>query len=56
MKDSVIKAVFAFTHRINDDGTYKVQLSDSLHEADSATKEKQRTATLRKAKKTEAVV
>lgn len=24
MKDSVIKAVFAFTHRINDDGTYKV--------------------------------
>lgn len=24
MKDSVIKAVFAFTHRIDDDGTYKV--------------------------------
>lgn len=24
MKDSVIKAVFAFTHRINDDGTYKI--------------------------------
>ena len=24
MEDSVIKAVFAFTHRINDDGTYKV--------------------------------
>lgn len=24
MKDSVIKAVFAFTHRINDDGTYRV--------------------------------
>ena len=24
MKDSVIKAVFAFTHRINDVGTYKV--------------------------------
>lgn len=24
MKDSVIKAVFAFTHRVNDDGTYKV--------------------------------
>lgn len=24
MKDSVIKAIFAFTHRINDDGTYKI--------------------------------
>lgn len=24
MKDNVIKAVLAFTHRINDDGTYKV--------------------------------
>ena len=24
MKDNVIKAVFDFTHRINDDGTYKV--------------------------------
>lgn len=24
MKDNVIKAVFAFTHRINDNGTYKV--------------------------------
>lgn len=24
MKDSVIKAVFAFTNRINDDGTYKI--------------------------------
>lgn len=24
MKDSVIKAVFDFTHRINDNGTYKV--------------------------------
>ena len=24
MKDKVIKAVFAFTHRINDDGTYRV--------------------------------
>ena len=24
MKDSVIKAVFAFTHKINDEGTYRV--------------------------------
>lgn len=24
MEDSVMKAVFAFTHRINDDGTYKI--------------------------------
>ena len=24
MKDNVIKAVFAFTHRINDDGNYRV--------------------------------
>lgn len=24
MKDSVINAVFDFTHRINDDGTYKI--------------------------------
>lgn len=24
MKDNVIKAVFAFTHRINDNGTYRV--------------------------------
>lgn len=24
MKDNVIKAVFDFTHRINDDGTYKI--------------------------------
>lgn len=24
MKDNVIKAVFDFTHRINDDGTYRV--------------------------------
>ena len=30
MKDNVIKAVFAFTHRINDNGTYRVSFEVAI--------------------------